>query len=143
MDRIGDTFRWRSENVSTNEVGEILNGSKFINMANVYGVKVPGCEGRAGMVAFVSENKSSIDWDQLSEYVNTSLPKYARPVFVRIIEEMDTTGTFKMKKNVLRDESYHLDKHTDDVFVMMPNSDKYEKLTEEKYNQISSGQAGF
>ena len=46
-----------------------------------------------------------------------------------------------MKKNVLRDESYHLDKHTDDVFVMMPNSDKYEKLTEEKYNQISSGQA--
>ena len=143
VDRIGDTFRWRSENVSTNEVGEILNGSKFINMANVYGVKVPGCEGRAGMVAFVSENKSSIDWDQLSEYVNTSLPKYARPVFVRIIEEMDTTGTFKMKKNVLRDESYHIDKHADDIFVMMPNSDKYEKLTEEKYNQISSGQAGF
>ena len=143
VDRIGDTFRWRSENVSTNEVGEILNGSKFINMANVYGVKVPGCEGRAGMVAFVSENKSSIDWDQLSEFVNTSLPKYARPVFVRIIEEMDTTGTFKMKKNVLRDESYHIDKHADDIFVMMPNSDKYEKLTEEKYNQISSGQAGF
>ena len=105
VDRVGDTFRWKSENVSTNEVGEILNGFKDVNMSNVYGVEIPGCEGRAGMAAFSLEDASSFDWQAFSDYVEKSLPKYARPLFIRIIEEMDTTGTFKLKKNDLRNEA--------------------------------------
>ena len=84
VDRVGDTFRWRSENVSTNEVGEILNGYKDVNMANVYGVKVPGCEGRAGMAAFSLEEFEGFNWLEFSEYVENNLPKYARPIFIRI-----------------------------------------------------------
>ena len=122
VDRIGDTFRWKSENVSTNEVAEILNGHSSINMANVYGVKVPNAEGRAGMAAFTVENNQSIDWSDLSDFVNKNLPKYARPVFIRIISKVDTTGTFKLKKNELRDEGYDINKHNDVIYFMMPNT---------------------
>ena len=85
VDRVGDTFRWKSENVSTNEVGEILNGFKDVNMSNVYGVEIPGCEGRAGMAAFSLDDASSFDWQGFSNHVENSLPKYARPLFIRII----------------------------------------------------------
>jgi len=143
VDRIGDTFRWKSENVSTNEVAEILNGHSSINMANVYGVKVPNAEGRAGMAAFTVENNQSIDWGDLSDFVNKNLPKYARPVFIRIISEVDTTGTFKLKKNELRDEGYDINKHNDEIYFMMPNTDQYKKLDQEWNNKINSGQAGY
>ena len=85
VDRVGDTFRWKSENVSTNEVGEILNGFQDVNMSNVYGVKIPGCEGRAGMAAFSLEDSVSFDWQAFSEYVENSLPNYARALFIRNI----------------------------------------------------------
>ena len=143
VDRIGDTFRWKSENVSTNEVAEILNGHSSINMANVYGVKVPNAEGRAGMAAFTVENNQSIDWSDLSDFVNKNLPKYARPVFIRIISKVDTTGTFKLKKNELRDEGYDINKHNDVIYFMMPNTDQYKKLDQEWNNKINSGQAGY
>ncbi len=143
VDRIGDTFRWKSENVSTNEVAEILNGHSSINMANVYGVKVPNAEGRAGMAAFTVENNGTIDWADLSDFVNRNLPKYARPVFIRIISEVDTTGTFKLKKNDLREEGYDINKHNDEIYFMMPNTDQYKKLDQEWNNKINSGQAGY
>ena len=109
VDRVGDTFRWKSENVSTNEVAEILNAFDQVNMANVFGVKVPQSEGRAGMVAF-NCNLDDFKWDEFAEFVSIKLPSYAQPVFVRIIEELEPTGTFKLKKNDLREEAYHLDK---------------------------------
>jgi len=116
VDRIGDTFRWKSENVSTNEVGEILNGYKDVNMSNVYGVQIPGCEGRAGMAAFSLEDAENFDWQAFSDYVENSLPKYARPLFIRIIQEMDTTGTFKLKKNDLRNEAFDIGKVSDPIY---------------------------
>ena len=143
VDRVGDTFRWKSENVSTNEVGEILNSFEQVNMANVYGVKVAHSEGRAGMVAF-NCNPNTFDWSAFSSFVDEKLPLYARPVFVRIIEELETTGTFKLKKGHLRDEAYHLDKVNDDlVFVREPKSDCYTRLTGENYEKINNGTISF
>jgi acyl-CoA synthetase (AMP-forming)/AMP-acid ligase II len=143
VDRVGDTFRWKSENVSTNEVGEILNSFEQVNMANVYGVKVPHSEGRAGMVAFNCD-PNTFDWNAFSAFVDEKLPFYARPVFVRIIEELETTGTFKLKKGDLREEAYHLDKVNDDlVFVRKPKSECYTRLTSENYEQINNGTISF
>ena len=143
VDRVGDTFRWRSENVSTNEVGEILNGFMDVNMSNVYGVEVPGCEGRAGMAAFSLEDLKNFNWNAFSEHVENNLPKYARPVFIRIIQEMDTTGTFKLKKNELRDESFDLNKVSDIVYCLKPSSNTYELLDQDWLNKINSCEAGY
>ena len=143
VDRVGDTFRWRSENVSTNEVGEILNGYKDVNMANVYGVKVPGCEGRAGMAAFSLEDFEGFNWLEFSEYVENNLPKYARPIFIRIIQEMDTTGTFKLKKNELRDDAFNVNKVEDKVFCLKPSSNIYERLDGNWLDKINSEEAGY
>jgi len=143
VDRVGDTFRWKSENVSTNEVAEILNAFDQVNMANVFGVKVPQSEGRAGMVAF-NCNLDDFKWDEFSEFVSIKLPSYAQPVFVRIIEELETTGTFKLKKNDLREEAYHLDKvKGDKVFIKKPGEKTYTLLDENYYSVIQDGGAGF
>ena len=143
VDRVGDTFRWKSENVSTNEVAEILNAFDQVNMANVFGVKVPQSEGRAGMVAF-NCNLDDFKWDEFAEFVSIKLPSYAQPVFVRIIEELETTGTFKLKKNDLREEAYHLDKvKGDKVFIKKPGENIYSLLDEDYYNIIQDGEAGF
>lgn len=143
VDRIGDTFRWKSENVSTNEVGEILNGYKDVNMSNVYGVQIPGCEGRAGMAAFSLEDAETFDWQAFSDYVENSLPKYARPLFIRIIQEMDTTGTFKLKKNDLRNEAFDIGKVSDPIYCLKPNSSNYVALDNEWLQTINSEQAGY
>ena len=143
VDRVGDTFRWNSENVSTNEVAEILNAFDQVNMANVFGVKVPQSEGRAGMVAF-NCNLDDFKWDEFAEFVSIKLTSYAQPVFVRIIEELETTGTFKLKKNDLREEAYHLDKvKGDKVYIKKPGENIYSLLDEDYYNIIQDGEAGF
>ena len=143
VDRVGDTFRWKSENVSTNEVAEILNAFDQVNMANVFGVKVPQSEGRAGMVAF-NCNLDDFKWNEFAEFVSIKLPSYAQPVFVRIIEELETTGTFKLKKNDLREEAYHLDKvKGDKVYIKKPGENIYSLLDEDYYNIIQDGEAGF
>ena len=143
VDRVGDTFRWKSENVSTNEVAEILNSFEQVNMANVYGVKVPKSEGRAGMVAFNCA-LDEFDWDKFSSFVSDKLPSYAQPIFVRIIEELETTGTFKLKKNDLREEAYHLDKvNGNQIFIKKPGQNSYIPLDKDYYQVIESGEAGF
>ena len=143
VDRVGDTFRWKSENVSTNEVAEILNSFEHVNMANVYGVKVPKSEGRAGMVAFNCA-LDDFNWDDFSSFVANKLPSYAQPIFVRIIEELETTGTFKLKKNDLREEAYHLDKvKGNQIFIKKPGQNSYVPLDRDYYEIIESGEAGF
>jgi len=143
VDRVGDTFRWKSENVSTNEVAEILNSFDQVNMANVFGVKVPNSEGRAGMVAFNCE-LNEFRWQDFSNFVSEKLPSYAQPVFVRIIEELETTGTFKLKKNDLREEAFHLDKVNEDkIFIKKPGEASYVPLDREYYDVIMSGSASF
>ena len=85
----------------------------------------------------------SFDWQEFSKYVESNLPKYARPVFIRIIQEMDTTGTFKLKKNDLRDEAFDLSKVSDKVYCLKPNSSDYVALDNEWLEVINSEQAGY
>lgn len=143
VDRIGDTFRWKGENCSTNEVGEILNQHSAIRLCNVYGVSVPGADGRAGMAALVLEDGAQLDLASLSDHVRRELPPYARPVFLRILPDMQLTGTFKLVKSELRDQAYHLERVDGPLYVMKPHEDHYTELTEEFYREIMESRAGF
>jgi len=144
VDRTGDTFRWRAENVSTNEVGEVLNSHPQINMANVYGVEVPGTEGRAGMVAFTFDADTDFDLDSLRTLVDTQLPDYARPVFVRLQQDTEITVTFKLLKGKLREQAYHLDRvGKDRVYVRHPRSGDYRVLDDAFYQMILAAEAGY
>ncbi|XP_012936186.1 long-chain fatty acid transport protein 4 [Aplysia californica] len=137
-DRTGDTFRWRGENVSTNEVEAVISNAIQLNDAVVYGVEVPGSEGRAGMAAIVDEN-DSIDVAQLGQALSRSLPAYARPLFLRFLKEVDRTGTFKLKKTVLRDEGFNITAIQDRMYFLSPKSRQYEPLTKEAYSDILEG----
>ena len=144
IDRVGDTFRWKSENISTNEVGEILNIHPQVEIANVLGVTVPGADGRAGMAALKLGEGERLDLESFSSHVMASLPSYARPVFVRVLKEMEVTGTFKLKKTELRDAGYDLAKvEGDAIYVLKPGSEAYEQLTEEFLEVIQAGKAGY
>jgi citronellyl-CoA synthetase len=144
VDRVGDTFRWRSENVSTNEVGEIINSFEQVRFCNVYGVEIPGADGRAGMVAVtLADGVDALDTEAFSAYVNEELPSYARPVFVRVRTEIDVTGTFKMMKGELRHEGYDPERVSDPLFVMKPGSARYEPLDAEFAAKLARGEAGY
>jgi fatty-acyl-CoA synthase len=96
VDRIGDTFRWKGENVSTTEVEETIGQFPGVGETNVYGVSIPGRDGRAGMAALVVSAR--FDLAEFRNYLAQSLPDYARPLFLRLRSEMDVTSTFKQRK---------------------------------------------
>ncbi|KAH9507575.1 hypothetical protein Btru_051508 [Bulinus truncatus] len=137
-DRTGDTFRWRGENVSTNEVEAVISNIIGLNDAVVYGVEVPGSEGRAGMAAIVG-SRESINMAQLTKALNNSLPPYARPLFIRFIKEADTTGTFKLKKNKLRDEGFNIHSISDNILYFDAKTQQYQPLTMDIYSDIIEG----
>ena len=144
VDRTGDTFRWRSENVSTNEVAEVLNQHPQIEMANVYGVEVPGVEGKAGMAALAINHHEAFDLDRLTEIVDSELPAFARPVFLRLQRSFETTGTFKLVKTTLRDEAYHPSQVGGDcIYVRPPSGEPYRVLDQSFYERLCAGTAGY
>ena len=144
VDRVGDTFRWKSENVSTNEVGEIINGFEQVKFCNVYGVEVPGTDGRAGMAAItLADSSQSLDLKALAAYMAEQMPAYAVPVFIRVQPEIDVTGTFKMVKGDLREQGYNITSFEDPVYAMLPGSDAYQPLDEEMLAKVRNGEAGF
>jgi citronellyl-CoA synthetase len=144
VDRVGDTFRWKSENVSTNEVGEIINGHPQVSFCNVYGVEIPRADGRAGMAALVlADGVEALDVQGFSDYVREHLPAYARPVFLRIQRELDTTGTFKLVKGDLRKQGWNPELVDDPLYVLKPRSDTYELLDAEFAAVLRSGNAGY
>jgi fatty-acyl-CoA synthase len=104
VDRVGDTFRWKGENVSTSEVAEAISGFPGIVEATVYGVAIPGQEGRAGMAAIVTDG--AFDLAAVRAHLATRLPDYAWPLFLRLRSEIEITGTFKHRKNDLIREGY-------------------------------------
>jgi len=143
VDRVGDTFRWRAENVSTNEVGEILNACDQVEISNVYGVDIPGAEGKAGMAAITLMPGQQFSAAEFTEFVDRELPAFARPVFVRIEQQQDTTGTFKLFKGKLKQQAYHLDQVDEPIYVRQPKSKQYELLDHGFYEQLINGSAGY
>ncbi|XP_066567856.1 long-chain fatty acid transport protein 2-like [Amia ocellicauda] len=137
-DRVGDAFRWKGENVSTTEVTEILGQVDFIQEANVFGVAVPGFEGRIGMAALVLKQQQAFDGKKVYDTV-VDLPAYARPFFLRIQETMDITETFKHKKVHLRNEGFNPDTVSDPLYVLDNYSKSYEPMTKGIYEEIISG----
>ena len=143
VDRVGDTFRWRSENVSTNEVGEIINANRQVEMANVYGVDIPAADGKAGMVSLVLKDQETFDSEEFSAYVTSNLPIYAQPVFVRIQREVATTGTFKLVKGDLRKQAYHMDRVSDQLYYLPPREQRYRVFDQGVYQSVIDGTAGY
>ncbi len=144
VDRVGDTFRWKSENVSTNELGEILNGCDQVEFSNVYGVEVPKADGRAGMAAIrLTPGVAELDVDAFTDYVSRTLPAYARPVFVRVQPDIDVTATMKLLKKDLRREGYDPAQVADPLYVLAPDTRRYQPLDADMHAAIQAGEAGL
>ncbi len=141
VDRIGDTFRWKGENVATSEVAEALGVIAGIAEANVYGVSVPGHDGRAGMAALVAT--PAFDPATLADKLADALPAYARPVFVRLRPEMEITGTFKQRKVELVKDGFDPRTVADPLYWFDPESGRYEPLDAACYDDIVQGRVKF
>jgi fatty-acyl-CoA synthase len=141
VDRIGDTFRWKGENVSTGEVSEALNMAPGVLEANVYGVTVPGVDGRAGMASLVVDGDFSLD--ELALRNRARLAPYARPIFLRLSQHIDVTGTFKQRKVELVREGFDPSAITDPLYFLDPATGHYEPLTAARYAQIVTSGVKF
>lgn len=140
VDRIGDTFRWKAENVSTNEVAEVVSQYQGVKEVNVYGVQLPKHDGRAGCAALVLEREPSQAWLQgLAEHSLRGLPRFACPIFLRVVERMEVTGTSKYQKNVLRNEGVDPDKVKDRVFWLPPGGKAYVEFGQRDWEGITGG----
>lgn len=138
VDRIGDTFRWKGENVATTEVAEVLNKVPGIIEANVYGVQVPHHDGRAGMASLIIDS-SQFDVSQVYAAVRNELPSYAAPLFLRISEQLDTTSTFKNKKNELVKQGFDPQLVKSPIYYRDDGVKSYRKLTEDVFSTIQQG----
>ncbi len=137
VDRLGDTYRWKGENVASSEVAECLRGFEGVTDAVVYGVKVPGTEGRAGMA--VLEASGEIDLRALREYVGAHLPQYARPLFVRIAAKIPVTTTHKPIKGDLMRDGFDPDITEDRIYFDDNELEAYLLVNDELFRRIQSG----
>jgi len=128
VDRVGDTFRWKGENVATTEVEGALNAFPGIEQAVVYGVEVPGCDGRAGM-ASLSCAGPAFDGAALAKHLRERLPAYAVPLFVRLRAEQETTATFKYRKVELKRAGFDPAQIDEPLYVLLDAQSGYEPLT--------------
>jgi len=138
-DRTGDTFRWKGENVSTAECEAELSkihDNKFT--VAVYGVSIPGTDGKAGM-ATVEDEGDQLDLSEFYLGAAKVLPSYARPIFVRIVKKIDMTGTHKLAKSRLRREGFDINSIDDPVYVVDHANKTYKLLDSSYYNEILAG----
>lgn len=133
-DRVGDTYRWKGENISTNEVAEILNRARGVLESNVYGVAIPGTEGRVGMATLRTNDQFNLP--EFTHHVVTNLPLYQRPYFLRLSKEMRVTSTLKHQKVDYRSEGYDPSRIKDVLYFL--ERERYIPLTVELYDRIQS-----
>lgn len=140
VDRLGDTFRWKGENVSTSEVEDVISSFKQVEHTSVYGVEIPGTNGRAGMASIItSETCENFDFDGLLSVLKANLPQYAIPKFLRFLCELSTTSTFKIQKLKMKKESFDIEKIDDPIYILLPDSKEYVPLSEIIYENIGKG----
>jgi fatty-acyl-CoA synthase len=138
VDRVGETFRWKGENVSCAQVASSIAALDAVREAVVYGVRVPGADGRAGMAAIVAEGK--LDLQALRAHLLERLPAHACPVFLRVRSEIEVTGTFKYNKVSLARQGFDPAETDDPIFFFHPEFQEYIGLDRVLYQRIQSGQ---
>jgi citronellyl-CoA synthetase len=141
VDRLGDTYRWKGENVSTTEVENILLQHPSISEAVAYGVEIRNTNGRAGMAAITpAESLATLDFSELLAFAREQMPAYAVPLFLRVKVKMETTGTFKYQKTRLKDEAFDPGKTGDDpIYAWLPGTQTYVQVTEQLLTDIQGG----
>jgi acyl-CoA synthetase (AMP-forming)/AMP-acid ligase II len=146
IDRLGDTFRWKSENVSTNEVADAMGRFAQVAEANVYGVSVPGYDGRAGTASIVLADGvtlSNFDFKGLADHAKAALPGYAVPLFLRITPSLEYTGTLKIQKGRLKREGVDPDLITgeDSLYWLPQGSERYVPYGKQDWEGIKAKRA--
>jgi len=135
-DRLGDTFRWKGENVATTEVEAVTNEFPCVEHSVAYGVEIPGTDGRAGMAALTLKDINDFDSAAFSRHLHEKLPAYAVPIFIRICQQEEITGTFKYRKVELKKEHYDLNQVDEPIFVMLPEQAQFMPLDNKIMDQI-------
>ena len=138
IDRIGDTFRWKGENVATSEVAEAISVFPGIKEANIYGVLVPGTDGRAGMASIVAAG--ALDLGKFKAHLDKNLAAYARPIFLRMQPEIEVTATFKHRKIELVRDGYDPRLVKEPLLFLDPVDSQYIPLTPELHDRIKAGE---
>jgi fatty-acyl-CoA synthase len=141
IDRLGDTFRWKGENVSTSEVAAVLCSFPGVTDACVYGVAVPGADGRAGMAALVADHE--LDLKALRQHLSTTLPRYARPIFLRMSDAVEVTSTFKHAKREFAHQGFDPAAVSDPVYFDNGDAGAYVLMDAEAYARIRAGELLF
>ncbi len=137
VDRIGDTFRWKGENVSTSEVAETLTVCQGVDEVNVYGVEVAGIEGRAGMAAVATNADFSLA--VFRQHMHRTLSAHARPRFIRLQQTIAVTSTFKLRKLDLERDGFDPARTSDPVYFDDPAAGRLVRIDAALYKQINSG----
>ena len=139
VDRLGDTFRWKGHNISTTEVEKIINRFDQVLFSTVYGVRIPGTDGRVGMTAIVP-NTSVEDFNlkELADLLIKNLPPYGVPIFLRFKSKLTTTATFKLKKVKLKEEGFNFEEVNDPMYVILPDESDFIPLKKEIYDNIQN-----
>ncbi len=137
VDRIGDNFRWKGENVATTEVATAITAFPGVKDANVYGVRVPGCEGAAGMAAIVTAG--TLDLAEFRNHLARRLPAYARPVFLRVTHRLAATATFKHTKGDVQREGFDPAATSDPIYFDNPASEAFVRLDGALYVRLANG----
>jgi citronellyl-CoA synthetase len=143
VDRLGDTFRWKGENVATMEVEKALDSFSGVSASAVYGVVMPKGDGRAGMAAVIKQEGKDVDFAALAEHLRSVLPKYAVPIFIRFVNDFQWTATHKIKKNDLKNDGYNLSAIKDGLYVLLPGTETYVPLNDAIYQDIMAGKYKF
>ncbi len=139
VDRLGDTFRWKGENVSTEEVESVINLFDQIDMCSVYGVLIPQTEGRAGMASVHKKTEEEFDFKRFLNFLQKHLPNYVIPKFIRFIDEFNFTATHKIQKAKLKKEGYNINMVNYPIFTLLPNNFEYVPLSKDTYQGILEG----
>ncbi len=143
VDRLGDTFRWKGENVSTMEVEKAIDSFPGVNSSAVYGIAMPTGDGRAGMAAIIKEEGKEINLAALAAHLRSSLPKYAVPLCIRFVEDFEWTATHKIKKLRLKNEGFDPARVGGPLYVLLPGSDAYTPMDDALYRDITAGKYRF